>query len=122
MYIEHIPSLVKKPLVEDHGEDCLYQSWWEDDETIDAKKPESMKSFVHFSRITLKPGADNKTHDHDDIEQFYLVMEGTGKVWVGDEEREVSAGDTIFLPAKVPHGFENTTDKPTILLMIGAQI
>ena len=122
MYVEHLQSLVKKPLVDHHGEDCLYQIWWEDDDMFDAKKPESMKSFVNFSRITLKPGADNKIHDHDDIEQFYLVVEGAGRVRVGDEEREVSAGDTIFLPAKVPHGFKNTTDKPTILLMIGAQI
>jgi mannose-6-phosphate isomerase-like protein (cupin superfamily) len=122
MYVEHLPSLVKKPLVEQHGEDCLYQIWWEDDDTFEAKKPESMKSFVNFSRITMKPGADNQMHDHDDIEQFYIVVEGAGKVRVGDEERDVSTGDAIFLPAKVPHGFENTTDKPTILLMIGAQI
>jgi quercetin dioxygenase-like cupin family protein len=122
MYVEHLPSLVKKPLVEQHGEDCLYQIWWEDYEAFEAKKPESMKSFVSFSRVTLKPGADNKMHDHDDIEQFYLVMEGAGKVRVGDEERVVTAGDAIFLPAKVPHGFENNTDKTTILLMIGAQI
>jgi len=61
-----------------------------------------MRSFVHFSRITLKPRADNKTHDHDDIEQFYLVMEGAGRVRVGDEERDVSKGEIIFLPAKVP--------------------
>jgi len=122
MYIEHIPSLVKTALVEDHGEDCLYQSWWEDDESIGAERPGPMRSFVHFSRITLKPGADNKTHDHDDIEQFYLVMEGAGRVRVGDEERDVSEGEMIFLPAKVPHGFENTTDKPTVLLMIGATV
>lgn len=53
---------------------------------------------------------------------FTLVVEGGGMVRVGDEERTVSAGDAIFLLAKVPHGFENTTDKPTFLLMIGAQI
>ena len=122
MYVEHIPSLVKKTLVKQHGEDCLYQIWWEDYDRFDAKRPESMKSFESFSRITLKPGATNQMHHHNDTEQFYFVLEGAGRVRVGDEEREVSEGDVVFLPAKVPHGFENTTDKPTILLMVGAKI
>ena len=49
-------------------------------------------------------------------------MEGAGRVRVGDEERDVSEGEMIFLPAKVPHGFQNTTDKPTVLMMIGATV
>jgi len=81
-----------------------------------------MKSFTNFARITILPGGMNRVHVHDDIEQVYIVLRGKGRVQVGDEEADVKAGDAIFLPAKVPHGFVNTGDKSAVLLLIGTRI
>lgn len=39
---------------------------------------------------------------------------------VGDEKAEVKAGDTIFLPRTIGHGFFNTTDKIAVILLIGS--
>ncbi len=41
---------------------------------------------------------------------------------MGDETAKVRAGDSIFLPAKAPHGFVNNSEKLVILLMIGVRV
>jgi len=105
MYVKNVPSIRKQPLLDAHGADPLYQIWWEDDEQFGARRPESMRGFTNFSRLTLKPSATNRIHTHPDIEQVYLVEKGGGVVQVGDERREVKAGDAIFLPANKAQRF-----------------
>jgi quercetin dioxygenase-like cupin family protein len=125
MFVKHVTSIKKKPLVNVHGESCLYQIFWQEGESgklFNAKKPEIMKAFNNFARLTLRPGDTNQMHVHDDVEQVYLVMRGGGTVQVGDERIKVKAGDAVFLPIDIPHGFFNTTDKLTILYLIGARI
>jgi mannose-6-phosphate isomerase-like protein (cupin superfamily) len=125
MNIKHVPSIRKRPLIDAHGESCLFQIFWQDTESaklFDAKKPSSMKAFENFARLTLKPGDTNNMHVHKDVEQVYMVLRGGGMVQVGDERKEVNAGDVIFLPANTPHGIFNTGDKITILYLIGAKI
>jgi len=124
VHIKHIPSIKKQPLEETHGKTSLYQIFWQSDAhgAKFGEKPESMKSFTNFARITIQPGGTNQVHVHEDIEQVYIVLMGKGIVQVGDEKAEVKAGDAIFLPAGVPHGFVNISDKPAILLLIGTRV
>ena len=122
IYTAHLPTVKRLPLEEIHGSDVLYQIFFEDYPEFDSVKPESMKSFVNFSRVLIKPGTTNEMHEHGDQEQVYFVLQGGGVIQVGDEEEQVKAGDAVFLPAQIPHGFVNNTDKLTILLMIGAKV
>ena len=124
MHVKSVTSIKKKPLVDAHGAAVLYQIFWQEDESgkvFKAKKPEAMMSFRHFARITLEPGETNNMHTHRDAEQVYFVLRGWGTVQVGDERRTVKAGDAIFLPVGVPHGFFNTGDRRTVLLLVGAK-
>ena len=120
--IVNLPRLKRLPLEEQHGSDVIYQIFFEDFPEFDATKPESMKAFTSFSRVIIKPDTTNEMHVHEDQEQVYFVLQGGGIIQVGEEKQEVSAGDAVFLPAKIPHGFVNNTEKLTILLMIGAAI
>ena len=122
LHIVNLPSLKRLPLEEIHGTDTLYQIFFEDYPEFDAVKPDSMKTFANFSRVLIKPGTTNQMHVHDDQEQVYFVLQGGGEIQVGEEKAPVSAGDVVFLPAKVPHGFVNDTKKLAILLMIGARV
>jgi len=125
MDIKSYTSMGKKPLIDQHGASALYQVWWQEDAAgavFNAKQPEEMKTFRHFARITLKPGDTNNLHTHKDAEQVYFVMVGDGIAQVGDERQEVHAGDAIFLPAGIPHGFFNTGDKTAIILLVGAAV
>ena len=125
MHIKKVTAIPKKPLIDAHGESALYQIFWQEDasgKVFGAKKPEGMKSFEHFARITLRPGDTNNLHTHKDAEQVYFVMQGEGVIHVGEERENVSAGDVVFLPAKVQHGFFNTGDKQAIVYLIGVKV
>ena len=108
-------SEMKKEIGQVHGETALYQS-------LSNFISESMQSFSNLARITVPPGGTNRIHIHKDIEQIYIFLRGEGTVQVGDENSDVIAGDVVFLPANIGHGFFNTGDKTAIILLIGTRI
>jgi len=85
-------------------------------------KPDLMESIRGVSRITIPPGEANEVHTHEAEEQIYVVLRGRGDVQVGDETREAEAGDVVYLPARLPHGFRNTSGKTCVLLNVGARV
>ena len=46
---------------------------------------------------------DSKPHYHDDKEEIFLVLEGSGKIIIGDREVAVSKWDTVLVPRNVEH-------------------
>lgn len=64
----------------------------------------------------FEPGQTQKVHAHEGADKFYLVLSGRASVTVGDETREVGAGDMVLARAGVPHGVE-TGDERTVMLV-----
>jgi mannose-6-phosphate isomerase-like protein (cupin superfamily) len=85
-------------------------------------KPDLMVSMRGVSRITIPPGESNAVHIHEAEEQIYIILRGRGVVQVGEETREAGAGDLVYLPANVSHGFHNTSEKMCVLLNVGAKV
>ena len=122
MHVENIVSIKKQPLIDIHGESCMYQVIWQDDDhgkLFNTKRPDGMKKFTNFARLNINPGKSNNIHTHEGIEQVYIVLKGGGTVHVGEEQQVVKAGDIVFLPADIPHGFFNTGDKQAIVMLVG---
>jgi len=46
---------------------------------------------------------DSKSHYHDDKEEIFLVLEGSGRIILGDIEVAVSRWDTVLVPRYVEH-------------------
>lgn len=68
----------------------------------------------------LPPGATVGRHHHLETEEIYYILSGGGRMTVGDETRDVAAGDAVFIPRRHPHTLENTGAEPmTILLICG---
>lgn len=65
----------------------------------------------------LVPGQTMDKHAHEDQNRFYMVIEGKGMTWVGDEQEETAEGMVIWVPAGKTHRIENTGDKQMILLV-----
>ena len=57
--------------------------------------------------VDVEPAAKQRLHNHPEI-QVYIIIAGTGRMQVGDEVRDVKAGDLVFIPSEVFHGIENT--------------
>ena len=68
----------------------------------------------------LPAGAAVGRHHHLETEEIYYILRGAGRMTVGDETREVEAGDAVFIPRGQAHTLENTGREPmTILLVCG---
>lgn len=63
-------------------------------------------AVVYFE---LAPGGAVSTHT-DSAEEVVLVLEGTVRVVVGDEQGTLSAGALALVPARVPHSVHNEGD------------
>lgn len=61
-------------------------------------------------RFTLEAGAEVPKHTNE-VEHEQYVLEGEYVVGVGDEEHEVSAGDTLLIPAGTVHWYRNEGDE-----------
>jgi len=66
----------------------------------------------------LPPGKAVTPHHHHRLEEIYYILSGRGLMTVGDEKREVSAGDAIFIPRNHRHTLENTGAEPIRLLLV----
>ena len=55
-------------------------------------------------------GAAAPVHVHSREDEVFLVLEGSGIFWVGDQRQEVSAGGVAFLPRGLPHAYRVTSD------------
>lgn len=65
----------------------------------------------HFAmrRFTLAPGSEVPAHTNA-VEHEQYVLDGEYVVGVGDEEYEVSAGDSLLIPAGAVHWYRNEGD------------
>jgi mannose-6-phosphate isomerase-like protein (cupin superfamily) len=61
--------------------------------------------------ITVEPGARQILHHHFSV-QVYVIIQGGGLMHVGDETRQVAAGDLIYIPSDMLHSIENNTAQP----------
>jgi mannose-6-phosphate isomerase-like protein (cupin superfamily) len=69
-----------------------------------------------LAEATVPVGAETEAHYHVRSEEIYQFTGGIGRIKVGDELRDVRAGDTVVLPPGTEHKLWNTGDVPLTLL------
>lgn len=69
-----------------------------------------------LAEATVPPGRATTAHLHPVSEELYFFTAGTGRLRIGDEEREVRPGDCAVIPPGTPHKMWNTGDEPLVLL------
>jgi mannose-6-phosphate isomerase-like protein (cupin superfamily) len=69
-----------------------------------------------LAEATVPVGAETQAHYHRTSEELYLFTQGMGRIRVGDEEREIRAGDCVVLPPGTEHKLWNTGDEDLVLL------
>jgi mannose-6-phosphate isomerase-like protein (cupin superfamily) len=68
-----------------------------------AGRDQGLSCIAGFS--VLEPGAGAPLHVHADVDEIFIVVEGTLDFRLGDERFKVEADHTIAIPAGVPHSF-----------------
>ena len=68
--------------------------------------------------MTLAPGEEIGEETHWDTDQILSFVSGSGKAVVEDEERFVTGGDIVSVPAGTRHNFINVGPSPLVLYTI----
>lgn len=106
-----------KSYVEKIDNDVMYaEKSWGTYTVIDVQ-PDSMTV-----KISLQNGSGMKYHSHELRNEVWTIVSGSGKVVIDDNERIVSAGDTINIPAGTKHTIYAETDMSIIEVQIGKSI
>jgi mannose-6-phosphate isomerase-like protein (cupin superfamily) len=69
-----------------------------------------------LAEATVPAGAETEEHYHGVTEEIYFFTSGRGRLRLGDEETDVSAGDTVVIPPGTRHKLWNTASEPLKLL------
>lgn len=64
-----------------------------------------------LAEARLPPGKQTTPHYHPVTEEIYYILEGRGRMQIGDEVRLVGPGDAIAILPGTIHTIENTADQ-----------
>lgn len=82
-------------------------------------KFQCLKSITYVSLAKLQPTLSYETHDHQDHEEIYYIINGNGKIRIGDELAEFRDGDIIYIPERTSHSITNDGNKMVEFLAFG---
>ena len=69
-----------------------------------------------LAEATVPPGGTTAAHFHRVTEELYFFLRGSGRLTVGDDERDVGPGDCAVIPPGDVHQLVNTGNGPLVLL------
>jgi len=58
----------------------------------------------------MKPGESGSLQSHQNFDELWIMLTDGGEVQLGDEAKEVRAGDEIFIPRCTKHRLSNHGD------------
>ena len=86
--------------------------------TWHAGRPQGNSTEMTVGMATIKPGCGNPLHSHPNCSEVLVVMRGRIAHVIEDgKEVEMGEGDTITLPATLPHKARNIGDEDAVLLI-----
>jgi mannose-6-phosphate isomerase-like protein (cupin superfamily) len=85
-------------------------------------KYQVLKSITYVSLAKLQPRLSYEPHEHEDHEEIYFIINGTGKVKIGNEEARFRDGDVIYIPEKTTHSIVNDGEEMVNFLAFGGLI
>lgn len=77
-----------------------------------------------FEQTSLSPKRGTPLHVHPNQDEMFHVQEGEYRFLVGQDQHQLQAGDSIFLPRKVPHAWTQISEKGrmTVILQPAGQL
>ncbi len=81
------------------------------DASIQVLLDSDMMPNFSMRKFTLEPGGYIPFHTNS-LEHEQYVLNGNGKIVLGSEVKEVTAGSIVYMPKGVPHSYENIGTEP----------
>lgn len=74
--------------------------------------------FAVFEQKVVAKGAGVPLHFHPAQDEMFYILEGSYRFKVGDEQFDLQAGDSVFLPRQVPHAWMLLSEKGTAHVLV----
>ncbi|WP_421825672.1 cupin domain-containing protein [Larkinella sp.] len=71
-----------------------------------------------FEQTSLSPKRGTPLHVHPNQDEIFQVQEGEYQFLVGQDKYQLKAGDSIFLPRKVPHAWTQVSEKGRMTVIL----
>ena len=78
--------------------------------------PKCTSKNFSLTKFYVPPHATLPVGSHE-TEEAYVILEGRGRMTFAQYERDVAAGDFVYLPPWCEHGIENTGIDPLVVLI-----
>jgi quercetin dioxygenase-like cupin family protein len=65
----------------------------------------------------MSPGRRFERHEHP-FPEMGVFLSGRGRLLIGDDERNVSEGDSFYIPSGTPHGFAVARGAPVVTMNV----
>ena len=74
---------------------------------------------LKLGRSIRRKGEATPMASHDDEEEFYIILKGSGVIRSGDEEHEVCSGQAVYIARNEPHQITCTSEEALEYLYVG---
>ncbi|MCF7838806.1 MAG: cupin domain-containing protein [Candidatus Marinimicrobia bacterium] len=68
--------------------------------------------------VTLEPHGGQVPWHNQDQEEVYFLLEGRAEMCLGEERRELTGGQAVFIPPGVFHQLTNLGDQPARMIYV----
>jgi len=73
---------------------------------------------ISAHHLRLEPGGEVKSHAHERETELHFVISGHGQAWIGDQWRDVTAGDVVLAFPGIVHGLRNPDSTSLFVLCV----
>jgi oxalate decarboxylase/phosphoglucose isomerase-like protein (cupin superfamily) len=70
-----------------------------------------------FGVTYFPPGAQHEIHRHENAEEVEYLIQGHGVARIGEDDVTMGVGDAVFVPRNDYHGFRNTSETETAVMV-----
>tara|TARA_R110001632_G_scaffold153430_1_gene271275 strand:+ start:238 stop:843 length:606 start_codon:yes stop_codon:yes gene_type:complete len=71
-----------------------------------------------FEQTSLSQGKGTPFHVHSTQDEIFYILEGAYYFKVGEETYNLTIGDSIFLPKKVPHAWTQVSERGKMIVIL----
>jgi mannose-6-phosphate isomerase-like protein (cupin superfamily) len=78
-----------------------------------------LKTITYVSFAELQPHLSHEPFVHNNHEEIFYILNGTGKIKIGNEEARLRDGDIIYIPENTTHSIINDGEEMLKFLAFG---
>ena len=75
-------------------------------------------SLAIFEQTSLSPKRGTPLHVHPNQDEVFYILEGEYAFLVGTDRYQLTVGDSIFLPRKVPHAWTQVSERGRMTVIL----